>query len=50
MVKKNIFFMIVLMLLAFSADKPYKDGSYSAMSRGDYTGEPYYGHTRIVIE
>lgn len=50
MVKKNIFVMIVLILLAFSADQSYKDGNYSAMSRGDYTGEPYYGHTRIVIE
>lgn len=50
MIKKNILAMIVLMLLAFSADKPYKDGNYSAMSRGDYTDELYYGCTRIVVE
>jgi len=50
MVKKNIFVMIVLMLLAFSADKPYRDGNYNALSRADYTDEPYYGCSRIVIE
>jgi major membrane immunogen (membrane-anchored lipoprotein) len=50
MVKKNIFVMIILMLLAFSADTLYKDGNYSAVSRAVYTDEPFYGHAKIVIE
>jgi major membrane immunogen (membrane-anchored lipoprotein) len=50
MIKKAIFAFVVLALAAFSGYQIYKDGSYSGISRSVYTDEPYWGHSRIVIE
>lgn len=41
---------LILILMAFTADNPKKDGEYKGTSRSIYTDEPYYGHTRLTIE
>ena len=50
MIKKTILAFVVLLLFAFSADGPYKDGNYNGISRAIYTEEPYYGNAKITIE
>jgi major membrane immunogen (membrane-anchored lipoprotein) len=50
MIKKTIFAFILLMLVAFSGDGPYKDGNYTGTSRAIYTNEPYYGYSKIAIK
>jgi major membrane immunogen (membrane-anchored lipoprotein) len=50
MIKKLLFFSVVLALVAFSADGPYKDGYYNGTSRAIYTDEPYYGNAKVTIE
>jgi FMN-binding domain. len=51
MIKKMVFLVsIVLVVLAFSVNKSYKDGIYYGSSRSVYTSEPYYGCTKIAIE
>ena len=46
---KYIPFM-VLMLMAFRADNPKKDGEYNGTSRSIYIEEPFYGHALLTIE
>ncbi|MBN1143523.1 MAG: FMN-binding protein [Bacteroidales bacterium] len=41
---------VILILMAFRADNPKKDGECKGISRSIYTDEPYYGHTRLTIE
>ena len=50
MIKKNIFIFVAVLFLAYSPNKPYKDGEYSGTSRAIYTNEPYYGHIDITIK
>ena len=50
LIKKPLFIFAIVLFLAFSVKKPYKDGNYSGASRATYTSEPYYGHTEIAIE
>lgn len=50
MIKKIFFTFFVLILVAFSDGRLYKDGIYSGMSRAVYLDEPYYGVSKIAIE
>jgi len=50
MIKKAVSVFIVLILLAFSVFKTYKDGKYTGTSRASYTDEPFYGHVKVTIE
>ncbi len=50
MITKTPFVFILLMLMAFSGDGPYKDGNYKGISRSVYTDEPYYGHSDITVK
>jgi major membrane immunogen (membrane-anchored lipoprotein) len=49
MFKKSIFAFTVLMLLSFTGDQLYKDGSYTGISRSFYLDEPYFGCSKIVV-
>jgi major membrane immunogen (membrane-anchored lipoprotein) len=48
--RKALFTFMVLALAAFTSDGPFKEGSFSGISRAIYTNEPYYGLTTITIE
>jgi major membrane immunogen (membrane-anchored lipoprotein) len=48
--KKILLVFIVMILAAFSAIMPYKDGTYNGISRSVYTEEPFFGFTKIFIE
>lgn len=50
MTKKIFFTFFVLILVAFTADGLYKDGTYSGLSRAIYLDEPYYGVSNVTIE
>lgn len=48
--KKVFFVFVAFILVAFTVNKLYRDGQYFGTSRAIYTNEPFYGHTKIVIE
>lgn len=48
--KKAFLIFSGIILLAFTADGPLKDGVFSGTSRSRYLDEPFYGHTRLTIE
>jgi len=50
MKKSAILIFIVIILVGFYADRPYKDGIYCGSSRAIYIDEPYYGLSKITIE
>lgn len=50
MIKKSILITVVLIFMAFTGYKLYRDGIYTGTSRSVYNDEPFYGSSRIVIE
>ena len=50
MTKKFYLLFIFVLMTAFNGFGPYKDGRYRATSRAQYTYEPYYGSSEIIIE
>ena len=50
MIKYTFIGVFTLIIIAFSGDRPYKDGNYSGISQAMYTNEPYYGHSKITIK
>jgi major membrane immunogen (membrane-anchored lipoprotein) len=47
---KAILTFLLIFQVAISVDGPYKDGIYFGSSRAEYTNEPYFGFSRVVIE
>lgn len=47
---KAIILILILLLTAFTAGGPYRDGIYNGSSRAIYTDEPYYGFVKIEVE
>lgn len=43
-------FFSMFFIMSFGFYQHYKDGCYRGVSRADYTDEPYYGCTRLVIK
>jgi major membrane immunogen (membrane-anchored lipoprotein) len=48
--RKPWLLVIFFFLVAFTGDSPYKNGTFSGMSRSIYTYEPFYGKASITIE
>lgn len=47
---KAILTFLLIIPVSFSGDGPYKDGIYFGSSRAEYTNEPYFGFSRVIIE